>query len=104
MIMQNVYVNFKKAFTDYFELHPALNTLKVKDGTITLADVPWPPSKPGWGFSISRYAKRKISFYARFILPDSMNKKIIWAKKSDPDFVAYLKAKQDLFLISGDKQ
>ena len=104
MVMQNLYVNFKKAFVDYFQEHPTLSTLKVKDGGVRMPAIFWPPSKPGMKFSISRFSVRNKSFYARYILSESMNDKIVWADKTDPDFLSYLNANQYLFLATEDKK
>jgi hypothetical protein len=101
MMMQNLYVNFRKAFVDYFQEHPTLGALKLEDGSITLPPVFWPPSKPGMVFPLARYRDRKISFYASFILPAVISQKIIWSDKTDPDFLAYLIANKDYFLING---
>ena len=102
MVMQNLDVNFKKAFGDYFQDHPAVTELNIKDGGVTLPAFPWPPSQPGMMVPIARYKSRLMSFYACYMLPPSINSRIHWGKTTDPDFLAYLKDRGYNFLINGD--
>lgn len=87
LLMQNFYVNFRKAFVNYFHTHEVKGSLRVKNINIQL-----PPS-------LARYAKRSAQFYAQYILPAEINNRIVWTDQTDPAFLEYLKAKEYFFLI-----
>jgi hypothetical protein len=84
---QYFYVNFRNAFVDYFHTHD-LKYLQFKN-----VDIACPMSRFYW---------RSREFYTQFILPSSINKKIIWSKKTDPEFLKYLISHRYLFLTDGE--
>lgn len=52
------------------------------------------------GVKINVYPTIKgISFYAAFLLPDSINKRLIWGPDSSPEFLSYLKSNSDMYPI-----
>ncbi|OGX28077.1 MAG: hypothetical protein A2705_01190 [Omnitrophica WOR_2 bacterium RIFCSPHIGHO2_01_FULL_52_10] len=87
LLMQNFYVNFRKAFVDYFPGSAARKNLHAKNVNILL------PA------ALARYPLRSAQFYAQYILPAPINNRIIWADETDPAFLEYLKAKEYFFLI-----
>lgn len=87
LLMQNFYVNFRKAFAGYFQEYDAGKNLRVKNVPILL------PA------ALARYPLRGAQFYAQYILPAQVNNRIIWAEETDPAFLEYLKTKEYFFLI-----
>jgi len=84
VMTQLFYNNFRKIFVDYFDEHD-VTQLKLKSIEI---DAPF-----------SRYP-RSTEFCAQFILPSVVNKKIVWSKKTDPQFLSYLKVHQYVYLTN----
>ena len=99
LVMQNFYVNFRKAFTGYFQEHPQTQTLQVKDLNIMLPSVSRLTPKKGYPPPIARYPLRPARFYAQYILPAQIYTKLIWADDAGPSFLEYLKSKEYFFLI-----
>ena len=97
-IMQSLYVNLRKAFVNYVQKNPSSAPLKIKRGNIMM-----PAVSRLKGVPISRYPVRSIEFYTQYVLPPSINKKIFWSDKTDPDFLQYLISKEYLFLTDGEK-
>ena len=87
LLMQNFYVNFRKAFVDYFQESDARKNLRAKNVNILL------PA------GLARYPLRSAQFYAQYILPARINSRIIWADETDPTFLEYLKTKEYFFLV-----
>lgn len=81
LIRQEFYTTFNKVFIDYFQDHKT-ETLNVKNITIGL---PY-------------YPRKDAKSYARFILPEKINQKIVWTDQTDSVFLEYLKAKKYFFL------
>lgn len=87
VVMQSFYFNFRKAFVDYFHDHN-LTQLQLRNSAIAV-----PFSRDHW---------RSTEFYAQYILPPSINKKIVWSNKTDPEFLKYLKSHQYYYLTDGE--
>ena len=103
MVMQNLYVNFRKAFVNYFAMHNIDRPIEVKRGDILMPNVSRLTPKGGYAPAISRYSLQSRQFYAQFVLPSSINKKIVWSNKTNPDFLQYLTTNGYTFLIYGDE-
>ena len=103
MVMQSLYVNFRKAFVDYVQTHPIPGPLQVKDGDILMPSVSRLAPKGGSAPAISRYPIQTRKFYAQYVLPSSINQKIIWSERTDPDFQKYLNEREYFFLTDGEQ-
>jgi hypothetical protein len=88
VIMQDFNFDFRKVFVDYFREHNHTQQLKLKNAEIAV-----PFSRNHW---------RSTNFYAQYILPSSIYKKIVWSKKTDPEFLQYLKSHQYYYLTDGE--
>ena len=100
MLVQNLFVNFKKAFVNYTQQHPDIKRINVTNGDIKLPSVSLLRIDNGPVSFMLRFPSRQRRFLAEFLLPESINQKVHWGKTTDPDFLNYLKTNDYLFLTN----
>ena len=82
---------FKNAFSNYLKEYPSIETIYVKNSMIFFPLAPSLETKRGFNQDISRYT-RPLSFYAQYVLPAEVRKKIVWGESTDKTLLDYLKA------------
>lgn len=100
MVVQSLFINFKKAFMEYTAAHPEKTHIALKNGRIGLPEAPLLHIPNGPVSYMLRYPSREIKFLSELLLPAVIYHKIQWSKVTDPDFSTFLKTHDYLFLAN----